>query len=416
MTGAATTTAPDLVTWSTRVRDWFEARYDRRTDTEPDERSCAVFHDLDAQAERAMLTAVRGYRRARFDAGYGALTLARQYGGAGLPALYAAVFSAIEKDYATPVSTELISVTTSLVAPSVAMFGSEKLRAAVLTGLLRTDLLACQLFSEPAAGSDLAAVACKAVRSADWWVLRGQKVWTSGARFADFGLLLARSNPDVPKHSGITAFLVPMDAEGVTVRPIRQMSGGCSFNEVFLDDVAVADTARIGQVDGGWQVATTTLAFERQASGSGTRRKGGTVDDLIAAARRVGALADPRVSDLLVDLYVRNALRQATTQRVQRAALVGQAPGPAASVGKLISSDLLVRIGEAAAEVLGDRVGVDHGDGYFGWTEHLLGAPGYRLAGGTDQIQRNIIAERVLGLPAEHRADKGVPFSALTSA
>jgi alkylation response protein AidB-like acyl-CoA dehydrogenase len=407
---------PDPATWTEEARGWFESHFPRQSETaRPEPTSFAVFHDLDIDAETALLDRIRQYRRLRFDAGYGALTLPVEHGGAGLPASYTAMFHRIECDYQVPESTELISVTTGLVAPSVALFGSKQIRAELLSALLRTDVLACQLFSEPGAGSDLASVSCKATATDEGWVLRGQKVWTSGARFADYGLLLARSNPAVPKHAGITAFLVPMRGSGVTVRPIRQMSGGSSFNEVFIDDTLVPDYLRVGPIDGGWKVATTTLAFERQASGSGTRRKGGTVDDLVALAKETGAVHDPSIRNTLLDLHIRSVLKQATTERAQRAALAGQSPGPTGSVGKLISSDLLVRIGECAADILGRHLAVDHGDGGFAWAEHVLGAPGYRLAGGTDQIQRNIIAERVLGLPAEPRVDKNVPFSQLAA-
>jgi alkylation response protein AidB-like acyl-CoA dehydrogenase len=405
---------PDPGIWAEQVRAWFEGNFSPHSQGDSHRQtSFAVFHDLDVDAETALLERIRAYRRLRYDAGYGALTLPVVHGGAGLPPSYTARFHQIESGFEVPESTELISVTTGLVAPSVALFGSEEVRAELLASLLRTDVLACQLFSEPGAGSDLASVSCKATPSDVGWVLRGQKVWTSGARFADYGLLLARTDPDVPKHAGITAFLVPMNAPGITIRPIRQMSGGTSFNEVFIDDAVVADHLRVGAVNDGWKVATTTLAFERQASGSGTRRKGGTVADLIALAKQTGATEDPTIRNTLVDLHIRSVLKQATTERAQRAALAGQSPGPAGSVGKLISSDLLVRIGECATDILGPRLAADHGDGGFAWAEHVLGAPGYRLAGGTDQIQRNIIAERVLGLPPEPRVDKDVPFSRL---
>jgi alkylation response protein AidB-like acyl-CoA dehydrogenase len=192
------------------------------------------------------------------------------------------------------------------------------------------------------------------------------------------------------------------------------MSGGTSFNEVFLSGVRVPDDLRIGEVGQGWQVATATLSFERTASGSGTRRKGGTFADVLGIARAQGRTGDPVVRQTLADLYVRAQLRAATAERVARAAAAGVSPGPGASIGKLLASDLLVRTGEAAADLLGPAFTADTGaPGTFAWTEHVLGAPGYRLAGGTDQIQRNIIAERVLGLPAEPRVDKDVPWSQL---
>nr|WP_231896000.1 acyl-CoA dehydrogenase family protein [Gordonia sp. LAM0048] len=316
-----------------------------------------------------------------------------------------------ELEFDVPPSTELISVTTGLVGPAVAMFGTDEQREAYARPLLRTDLLACQLFSEPGAGSDLASLSCRAVRDGDGWRIDGQKVWSSGARFADLGMLLARTDPDLPKHKGITAFLIPLDAPAVEIRPIRQMSGGASFNEVFLNDVRIPDSARLGDIGQGWKIAGATLSFERTASGSVTRKKGGSVDELVGLAQQVGAAGDP-VRQQLADVYIRAELRKATADRVARAAAGGRSPGPAASVGKLMASDVLVKIGEIAADLLGNDIAVATDPSRFAWTEHLLGSPGYRLAGGTDQIQRNIIGERVLGLPPEPRADKDRPFSA----
>lgn len=402
----------ELSGWEHDVRVWLEATVGRAA---PDGHTpdLEIFRDLTDAAEEELLRNVRAYRRARFDAGFGALTLPVEHGGAGLPDSFAARFAQIEREYAAPPSTELISVTTGLVAPAVALFGTEAQRKQYLKPLLRTDLLACQLFSEPGAGSDLAGMRCRATRCDAAWILDGQKVWTSGARHADLGLLLARTDPHVPKHRGITAFLLPLDSPGVTIRPIRQMSGGSSFNEVFLERVGIDDDLRIGAAGQGWEVAKATLAHERQASGTTLRQKGGSFTDVLTLARATGATDDPVVRQRLADVYVLSELQNATARRVARAAAAGVSPGPAGSVGKLVASELLVAIGELAAELLGAKALADHGDGSFAWTAHLLGAPGYRLAGGTDQIQRNIIAERVLGLPPEPRTDAEPSFSEL---
>ena len=216
------------------------------------------------------------------------------------------------------------------------------------------------------------------------------------------------------KQAGITAFLVPMDSPGIQIRPIRQMSGPASFNEVFFDSVRIPDAMRIGDVNAGWKVAMATLGFERSSSGSGHRRKGGTSADLIALAQELGVSQDPVTRQRLADVYVRTRLHAAMVARVARATAAGENPGPAGSLGKLVASDNLVRIGNAASDLLGSAMVADTGAwGQFAWSEHVLGAPGYRLAGGTDEVQRNIIAERVLGLPAEYRADKA-PFSQLS--
>ncbi|WDV56165.1 acyl-CoA dehydrogenase family protein [Streptomyces coeruleorubidus] len=407
---------PDPDAWRTQVRQWLAGVLEpaRAPESAGEAADLAVFHNLPEDEERLLLERCRAYQRARFDAGYQALTLPVDKGGAGLTAAHVAVFAEEESAFEVPPSTELISVTVRLVAMAVSLFGTAEQVREHARAFLRTDLLACQLFSEPGAGSDLAAVRSRARQAdGDEWVIDGQKVWTSGAQFADYGLLLARTDPDVVKQAGITAFLVPMDAPGVQVRPIRQMSGGASFNEVFLSGVRVPDRLRIGRPGQGWEVATTTLAFERTASGSGNRRKGGTFSDVLALARSLDRTSDPLVRQRLADLYVRAALRAATVDRVARTSAAGGRPGPEASLTKLMASDLLTRTGQVAAELMGARISADTGEpGTFAWTQHLLGAPGYRLAGGTDQIQRNLIGERVLKLPPEPRTDRA-PFSQL---
>jgi alkylation response protein AidB-like acyl-CoA dehydrogenase len=390
--------------WRAGVREWLASVLPRRSERPAGPADYAVFQNVTDQAERELLGRVRAYRGQRCDAGYGAIALARELGGAGLAPRYVVAFTEEEQAFETPPSTELISVTTGLAGPAVATFGTADQRTRYASAFLRCDLLCCQLFSEPGAGSDLAAVATSAVRDGDGWLLDGQKVWSSGARFADYGLLLARTDREVAKQAGLTMFLIPMDAPGVEVRPIRQMSGASSFNEVFLSGVRVGDDLRVGPVGEGWKVANATLGFERTASGQAQRRKGGTFEDLLRLATRLGKSGDPVVRQQLADVYVRTRLRAATTERVARAAAAGAGPGPAASIGKLVAAQNMTRIAEVASALLGARLAADSGepDG-FAWTEHLLGAPGYRLAGGTDEIQRTIIGERVLGLPREPR-------------
>jgi alkylation response protein AidB-like acyl-CoA dehydrogenase len=373
----------------------------------------SIFRNLPEAEELSLLDAIRAYRRARFDAGYGAITLPAEAGGAGLTQSHAIAFARAEAEFEVPPSSELISVTTGLVGPATALFGRADQRTLALA-FLRTDLLACQLFSEPEAGSDLAGLRCRAVRDGDDWVVDGQKVWTSGARFADYGMLLARTDPGVPKRAGITAFLLPLDAAGVEIRPIRQMSGAASFNEVFLSGVRIPDRLRLGAPGDGWRIARATLGLERSTSGSGGRRKGGTFADVLELARSLGRTGDPVQRQRLADLYIRTELHAATTARVARSLAAGERPGPASSIGKLTASANLTLVADVAAGLLGGRLSADTGEwGGFAWTEHLLGAPGYRLAGGTDEIQRDIIGERVLGLPPEPRPDRDVPFTEL---
>ena len=363
----------------------------------------AVFDNLTFEQEQEQLAAAAGWQRAKLAAGYGAITWPPEHGGAGLPAAYADAFGREEARFAVPRKNELFSVTLELVAPTIAAFGTPAQQRELIPRLLAAEVFVCQLFSEPGAGSDLASLSLRAERRGGGWVLNGQKVWTSGARHAALGELIARTDPGQARHRGLTAFLVPMDAPGVEIRPIRQMSGGSSFNEVFFTDVVVADEARLGEVGQGWQVAMATLGFERAASGAGAQQPGGSFAQVVATARELGVQDDPLVRQMLADLYVRSEVQRRYAEKMTQSAAAGQ-PGEEGSVLKLMWSANLMRTSAVVTELLGPRLIADTGEpGTFGWSEHLLGAPGYRIAGGTEEIQRNIIAERVLGLPREPR-------------
>jgi alkylation response protein AidB-like acyl-CoA dehydrogenase len=346
------------------------------------------------------------WQRAKYDAGYGAITWPLELGGAGLSDAHAVAFDELEAGYIHPRQHETFTVTLELVAPTLAQFGQSELRARLLPRLLRTEVLSCQLFSEPGAGSDLGALTTRAERDGDTWVVNGQKIWSSGARFAEWGELIARSDFDVPKHEGLTALMLAMDSPGVTVRPIRQMSGGSSFNEVFFDDVRVPDSHRLGEVGDGWHVALATLGFERSSSGSGrgTSTVGGSFAQLLALARWLDRTDDPLVRQRLADVYAHERMRELVAAGDARSGLSG-------SIGKLLWTRSMTRLGDVAADLLGPRLSADSGEwGTYAWRKHVLGAPGYRIAGGSDEIQRDIIANRVLRLPPEPRPDKGVAF------
>ena len=317
-------------------------------------------------------------------------------------------FAEEEADFATPPRHELVSVTLHLIAPTIRLLGTDYLKALLVQPLRRGEQTACQLFSEPSAGSDLAGLGTRAVREGDSWVVNGQKVWSSGAQFADWGELIARTDPDVPKHEGMTAFLLPMDTPGITVRPLRQMSGGSSFCEVFFDDVRIPDALRIGEVGGGWQVALTTLGFERGHS-SNNEAVGGSFADLLALTRHLGTAGDPITRERLAAVYTHERLAAVAAVRDREALRDGLPPGPVGSLRKLQWVNKMMLIADVVTAELGPRLTADTGEwGTFAWTEHVLGAPGYRIAGGSDEIQRSIVAERLLGLPAEPRVDRGV--------
>ncbi|MGW4580204.1 acyl-CoA dehydrogenase family protein [Rhodococcus aetherivorans] len=400
-----------LSDFESRARAWVVETVARLGfDRVDDPYDVAVFHDLGFDDEKALLDQHRTWQRVKLDAGYGALDWPEEFGGAGLGAHLAEAFARIENDHCPLRPHELFSVTMHLIAPTIRLLGTEEQKREFLPAMLSGDLLACQLFSEPDAGSDLANLGTRAVRDGDDWVITGQKVWTSGAQFADWGELIARTDPDQPKHAGMTAFLVPLDAPGVEVRPIRQMSGGSSFNEVFLDGVRIPDSLRLGDVGKGWSVALTTLAFEREG-GSGSANVGGRFDQLVEAARTLGRDSDPRVRELLARVYLRQRLAQVDMLRDRQARETDAAPTAVGSVRKIQWVDKLTAVSEAARVVLGRHLVGDTGvPGTFGWNAHVLGAPGYSIAGGSDEIQRNIVAERLLGLPAEARADRGLTW------
>jgi alkylation response protein AidB-like acyl-CoA dehydrogenase len=260
------------------------------------------------------------------------------------------------------------------------------------------------LFSEPEAGSDLASLRCRAQRTGDTWVIDGQKVWTSGAQLADYGLLIARSDPAAPQHRGMTAFMVPLDAPGVEIRPIRQMTGGASFNEVFLNGVCLGDDMRLGAEGDGWKVALSTLGFERSSSAGGAGGAGGSWSQVLTLVRHLGADHHPIVRQSVAALYTMFRIEELSNERAAAVLRAGQQPGPLGSVGKLFWTQRLAHTSDLVSRVLGPHLVADTGEwGTYAWGEHVLGAPGYRIAGGSDEIQRNIIGERVLGLPREPR-------------
>jgi alkylation response protein AidB-like acyl-CoA dehydrogenase len=365
--------------------------------------SVAVFESWTAEQERAETDRIRAYEQAKFDAGFGAITWPAEHGGRDLPVAYLLAFRRLEAEYDVPRRTEMFPVTQQLVAPTIAQWGTPEQQATYVRAMLRTDLIACQLFSETEAGSDLAAVRTKAVQLDDGtWRLDGHKVWTSGAPVADYGIAVTRTDPTVAKHAGLTVFIVPMDAVGVTIRPIRQMTGGASFNEVYLDGVVLGDEHRLGPVGQGWKVALTVLASERLDSGTLGLEN---ADQVVELARNLGRELDAVERDQVADLVTRSYVQRLTGMRVAAAIVSGQDPGPEASAGKLLATDTMARTSEVARALLGADLTVDSGRwGTWAWGEHVLGAPGYRIAGGTDEIQHNIIAERVLGLPREPRA------------
>ncbi|MGW1712302.1 acyl-CoA dehydrogenase family protein [Streptomyces sp. NPDC002156] len=370
--------------------------------------SMAYFSSLPPDEERESVWRAREWQRIRYENGFGWITGPVEYGGRGLTPVHDLLYDAVESEYDVADTGVLSVIGLGMIGPTILAHAQPHIRERWLPAMYRGDAIACQLFSEPGAGSDLASVATRAVREGDDWVLNGQKVWTSVAQHSEIGLALTRTNPDASKHRGITAFLVPMDAPGVEVRPLRQMTGGADFNEVFLTDVRIPDDHRLGEVDGGWSVALTTLMNERDTVGSegaGPVAAALSPDHLSALMRATWTWDDralrARLADLLVDALATGYLNA----RAQRTLRAGIAPGPERSVAKLMYGQNLTRAAHFVADCLGPRIVADTGRwGTYAWSELLLATPALRILGGTEEIMKNILAERVLGLPKEARA------------
>lgn len=413
-------TMPTVEEFTEKAEAWLEANARLRTpdDAEPEfvwgqgSFAVPVFHNLGFDEEQAHLRALQAWQQKKATEGYHAIAWDERFGGLGLTRAHARAFGRLERNYVVPDSHELFSVTVGLIATTIREWGTEEQQNDWIPGLLRTDDLSCQLFSEPGAGSDLASLGCKAERDGDEWRITGQKVWTSGAQFSATGLLLARSELDAPKHKGITAFIIPFDIPGVEVRQIRQASGGTSFNEVFFDNAIVPDSCRLGPEGAGWKVALTTLGFERDhsASGGSGAASGGNWEKLLATAQAFDRVDDPIVRDDLTRMYTFLTVQRLLNRRAADLARSGT-PGPEGSLGKLMWTEGMTMMSGVVSRILGPRLIADSGEwGSYEWGEHVLGAPGYRIAGGSDEIQRNIIGERVLGLPGEPRVDKNTPW------
>jgi alkylation response protein AidB-like acyl-CoA dehydrogenase len=355
------------------------------------------------------------WQRKKAQAGFAGLTWPKRFGGREAP-VFQVIYNQEEENYVVPRG--VFEIGLGMCIPvMMAYAGPEQLDRYVRPALHGEEIW-CQLFSEPAGGSDLAGLRTRAVRDGDDWIINGQKIWTSGAHFSDFGIIVVRHDPSLPKHEGLTFFFLDMRSAGIEVRRIRQISGSSNFNEVFLTDVRVPDRQRLGAVGDGWKVAITTLMTERLAVGDAP---GPDFQDIFALARAVEVDGEPAIRNAVVrerlaDWYVKTQGLKYTKFRTMTALSRGATPGPEASITKLVSAGKLQEIASFGIDLLGMAGAIMDPEvapmeAWF--QEALLYAPGMRIAGGSDEILRNIIAERVLGLPGDIRVDKDVPFSQL---
>ncbi len=361
-----------------------------------------LFPERTPEEESDDVAAARAWARTRFDAGFGWITGPPRYGGRGLPREYQRVYDGVAKEYRAP-SMSVYGIGLGMVAPTILAHAVDEVKDAYLRPMYRGDIVACQLFSEPGSGSDLASLQTRAVRDGDEWIVNGQKVWTSGAHLSDIGEIICRTDPELPKHRGLTGFVVDMHAPGVEVRPLRQMTGGASFNEVFFTDVRIPDSHRLGEVNGGWTVALTTLMNERAAIGGGDGGVGlPTTTRLVEAAKALGRSEDPLIRQQLASVIINERVARYSNLRAMAKIAVGQLPGPEMSLAKLSLTSNMVRTGELLSSLLGPSLVADTGAwGTYAWAQLVLGVPGMRIAGGTDEVLRNIVGERVLGLPKD---------------
>jgi alkylation response protein AidB-like acyl-CoA dehydrogenase len=368
-------------------------------------------------SDKDYLLAAKKYQKAKAEAGFAGITWAKEQGGQALPPIFSVIFGQEEAKFDAPAGPFAIGL--GMCIPTLIAFATDEQKKRYVGPALRGEEIWCQLFSEPSAGSDVAGLKTKAVRDGDTWTVNGQKVWTSGAHYSDYGILLVRTNPDVPKHKGLTMFFLDMKSPGVEVRPIHQMSGGSNFNEVYFTDVKIPHSQMLGAEGAGWNVALVTLMNERLAVGGSS---GPDYKEVLDLARNLtgvdgGALlTDKAFRAKLADWYVRAEGYKLGKYRTMTALSKGQTPGPESSIGKIINANQMQDIANTAIEAE-DHFGIIS-DGTSApmeaaFQQAFMWAPGLRIAGGTDEILKNIIAERVLGLPQDVRVDKDVAYKDL---
>ena len=399
---------PEEAAFRAEARAWLEQNAELKNPDDP---------GADMLGERTtpeVVAEAQAWQKKKADGGWACITWPEAYGGRGGTSIQSVIWSQEESKYKTGAS--IFGIGQGMAGPTIMAHGTDEQKQRWLPKMLSGEEVWCQLFSEPAAGSDLAGLRTTAVRDGDEWVVNGQKIWTTGAHFCKWGILVVRTDPTVTKHAGLSYFVVDMEAPGVEIRPITQINGGKGFNEVFFSDVRIPDENRLSEVGNGWAVAITTLMNERSSIGSSST--GGGVSDLLHMAEKLEidgepAIEDSSVKERIAEFYVRAKGLQYTSMRSLSALSQGKTPGPEASMGKLVGAAMAQELSAFGMELAGSAGATQ--DASFTpaaaeWQDRYLALPGLRIAGGTDEVLRNIIAERVLGLPPEARADKGIAF------
>jgi alkylation response protein AidB-like acyl-CoA dehydrogenase len=388
---------PEEAAFRSEARAWLEANAIPKGS--PDDFSAGHFSgniDADEYVKRC-----RWWQGQLHEGGWAGISWPKAFGGRGGKPIEEAVFA--EEQGKWGVSAGIFAVAHGMVAPTLMQHGTRSQQERFLAPMLRGEELWCQLFSEPDAGSDLASLKTRAERDGDEFVVNGQKVWTSNAQSSEWAILIARTNPDAPRHAGITFFVVDMGTSGIDVRPLRQINGEAHFNEVFLNDVRIPVANVVGEVDDGWKVAVTTLSNERMtiAGGSGISDP----DRVLALARALGKDADPICRQRFTQSWIRNEIIRYLRMRSRTALSQGRRPGPEASIMKLAYARYVKHLGALAVELQGPYGALLHPDALADGVlqQKFINAVQSSIGGGTDEIQHNIVGERVLGLPREPR-------------
>ena len=402
---------PEEAAFRAEVRAFLDANAPKKSEAQPSTRRRYI-----SDAEE--LLRAKAWQAKKAAAGFARITWPGKWGGRDGSAIQQVIYNEEEAKYLVPGG--VFSIGLGMCIPTMLKYCDEATLLRFVPPALKGEEIWCQLFSEPAGGSDLAGLRTRAERDGADWVINGQKIWTSGAHYSDYGILITRTDPGARKHAGLTMFHLSMKSPGVEVRPIKQISGTSNFNEVFFTDVRIPDSQRIGQVGEGWKVSLTTLMNERLAVGDAP---GPDTEDILELIRTLEledgpAIKNAAVRERLADWYVKTQGLKYTKFRTMTALSRGQTPGPESSITKLVSASKLQEIGSFGMDLLGMAGGImdtELAPMQAWFQEALLSAPGLRIAGGSDEILRNIIAERVLGLPGDIRVDKDLPFNKIPS-
>ena len=400
---------PQEAEFRAKCRAWLEANAELKTKKTNSAKNMNV-------GNKSLLEAAAEWQKKKYDAGWAMIHWPKEFGGIGATPIERIIWAQEESKFNVPKGVYEIGL--GMAGPVMMEYASDEQKERYLPPMAEGKEIWCQLFSEPSAGSDVAGLRSKAVQDGENWIVNGQKVWTSGAHFSDFGILVVRHDPSLEKHKGLTFFFVDMKSPGIEVKPIKQLTGGSSFNEVYFNDVVIPDSQRLGEIGDGWKVAITTLMNERLAVGDADGVDANEAFELAKKHNKDGEqlIDNNAVRESIADWYCEASGLKNTKLRTMSALSRGDTPGPEASITKIVSANKLQAIGNFGMDS-SDMSGMlmDEESDFIKFQMAWMGAAGLRIAGGTDEILKNIIAERVLGLPQEARADKGLAFKDIPS-